>query len=259
MLASICNLRHLQALSLHYYGPGSGISPTALQQHANGLQRLGALTALRRLRLSLPSRYRTDVSPLGLKQLEAQGQHVSAACRAAWDSQQAAFAAALRCMPHLQSLTYDAGFLGAKDLAGCTALTQLHTLGLLLPQPSPPVAAAAGNTGPNASASAKRLQLPPQLQQLRLRDGVSPQVLVAAARPQALRRVSFGHAGDARLAWRVGDAVLQREGTQDPVYRLRAEAAACMGEAATLLARTLEPRVNLPHLIDKGMCGRWVR
>lgn len=86
MLDSICNLRHLQALSLHYYGYMSGVSPTALQQHANSLQRLGALTALRRLHLSLHSRCHDGVSADELNRLQVRGAHGVAAFRAAGTS-----------------------------------------------------------------------------------------------------------------------------------------------------------------------------
>ncbi len=212
LLDSISRLRDLQHLSLSYIRSDPYPADFALQlQYAPYLQRLGSLTALRRLHLSLPHRRRCDVSTQEQVQLLSQPEGMAAACSAAWDSQQAAFAAALRCMPHLQSLTHDAGFLGAKDLAGCTALTHLQTSGLLLAQPSMAaaavVAAAAAEGGPanpwqpaaNALPAApadRRVLLPPQLQELRLEWGASPQVLAAAARLQALRHAEIGSWGE---------------------------------------------------------------
>ncbi len=250
MLDCICRLPSLQALSLHHQWRGTHPAYTAVQllPYATCLQRLGALTALRRLRLCLPHRCRRDVLRSELQPLLQFHEEELPTCVEAWDSQQAALAAALRCMPHLQSLTYDAGFLGANDLAGCTALTHLKARGLLLPTlgweaagvgrvqagglevdaPTPPLTEQGVAYG-----SAYVVQLPPQLQELRLDYGASPQVVAAVARLQALRRVAFFVAGEARLVWFASDAWWCSE---EGVSSLRSEAASCVGEAARVLA-----------------------
>ncbi len=143
LLDTISQLHSLRALDFHYNW--GSIYPTRgeLSGHATRLQRLGALTALRRLRLCLPNRRRRDVLRSEQRHLETKGEEEAAACRAVWDRQQAALADALRCMAGLESLTVESGYVAAADVAPLTALTRLKVLSVLLPPPRPGEGAAA--------------------------------------------------------------------------------------------------------------------
>ncbi len=210
MYSAIAQLKLLRSLQLTTFIDIRRCTAENVLPHATSIACLGALTALTSLKLSLSRWYAR-----GADRCWSQQQEERASQGTAWvevqEAHRTSLLGALRCMLQLYCPTL---WLRPSELPAClTALTSL-TPGGLRP---PTVSANAGSNGPADDGA-----LPPQLQELVLKDEGSPRAL-ADLRPQP----SFTRLGVTTLRFGASDVT--------PDGRLRPEAVAAVGPAVRLL------------------------
>ncbi len=218
----VSHLRTLETLHLALGWYPDDCTPNAVRPHAACASRLSSLTGLTRLELKLSVCYEHDGD--SYRRQEDDGEQHGAWVEV-WEAHRTSLLSALRCMPQLQHLDCPTLWLRPSELpASLTALTSL-TLGGLLPPPLPP----AGQEPLGlAAAPVASTALPPQLQELVLKEGTSPRALAQLQPPPSLVHL------DVRLV-RFGVSDVDED-------RLRAEAVAAVGPAVrTLLAYRRRP------------------
>ncbi len=202
ILRAVAQLPGLQSLCLRTAMDPCACKPQALAPHATSVACLSALTALTRLEFEPSLRY-ADTGE-AWSALKRDGRD-----REAWwvvrEQHRTALLFALRAMPQLQHLHCPTLWLRQPEAAPLTALTSLSVRGLLRSWPpseedvdgnaAPAGAhghARSGAAGANPDDRNKKQPAPwpPQLKELVLDKGASPQALAGLRLPDSLRRFS---------------------------------------------------------------------